>query len=113
MFTGNFSPTENILLVSSGVMFVASLICFHYTSKINLSVILRLIGTLVLKLFHIHLDHFLNNWDEMFHALVAKNMSHHPLKPVLYPEALRVYDFREWTNNYIWLHSRRRSGKGG
>lgn len=104
MFTGNFSPTENVLLVSSGVIFIAAILSFHYTSKINLSVLLLLTGAFILKLFHIHIDPFLNNWDEMFHALVAKNMSHHPFKPTLYPEALRVYDFREWTNNYIWLH---------
>lgn len=48
-------------------------------------------------------DPFLHTWDERFHALVAKNLLEDPLKPVLYAQPLLPYDFREWSNNHIWL----------
>jgi len=48
-------------------------------------------------------DPFLHTWDERFHALVAKNLIEAPLKPVLYAKPLLPYDFREWSNNHIWL----------
>jgi len=48
-------------------------------------------------------DPFLHTWDERFHALVAKNLIEHPLKPVLYAQPVLPYDFREWSNNHIWL----------
>ncbi|MDP2386922.1 MAG: glycosyltransferase family 39 protein [Bacteroidota bacterium] len=38
------------------------------------------------------------------HALVAKNLSKNFLKPHLYPKEVLPYDFRGWTQNYIWVH---------
>jgi len=49
-------------------------------------------------------DRFLHTWDERFHALVAKNMIEHPLRPVLYADPVLPYDFRHWTANHVWLH---------
>ncbi len=104
MFQNYFTPTETLLLILAGILFLASIFFFHYTKKINTSVLLLLSGTFVLKLFQIHLDPYLNNWDEMFHALVAKNLSHHPFLPTLYPAEVLPYDYKDWTNNYVWVH---------
>ncbi len=46
---------------------------------------------------------YLHEWDERYHALVAKNLLLHPLKPTLYETPLTDYDFREWAYNHIWL----------
>ncbi|MHB8402507.1 MAG: ArnT family glycosyltransferase [Bacteroidia bacterium] len=48
---------------------------------------------------------FLNVWDERFHALVAKNLMHHPLMPTLYDETVvnMVYN-DNWARYHIWLH---------
>ncbi len=52
-----------------------------------------------------HLDHaFLNYWDESFHALVARNLLKHPLKPTLLDEPRIPYDPACWTENHVWLH---------
>lgn len=48
-------------------------------------------------------DSFLHEWDERYHALVAKNLLLHPLKPTLYETPLLNYDFRAWASNHIWL----------
>ena len=49
-------------------------------------------------------DPFLHDWDEKYHALVAKNLISNPLKPTLYLNPLLPYDFTNWTSNHIWLH---------
>lgn len=49
-------------------------------------------------------DLFLHSWDERYHALVAKHLMSHPLKPTLYENPILPYDIKNWTENYIWLH---------
>lgn len=50
------------------------------------------------------LDPFLYEWDEKYHALVAKNMLQHSLKPMLYVHQYFATDPYNWTYNNIWLH---------
>ncbi len=49
-------------------------------------------------------DPFLHDWDERFHALVAKNMIQEPFKPMLRTNPLFPYDYTEWCCNHVWLH---------
>jgi len=49
-------------------------------------------------------DFFLHTWDERYHALVAKNLIHHPLTPTLYDNPILPYDYKNWTSNHIWVH---------
>jgi 4-amino-4-deoxy-L-arabinose transferase len=49
-------------------------------------------------------DNYLHEWDERFHALVAKNMMEHPFAPKLYDTPLLPYDYTNWLSNEIWLH---------
>lgn len=58
---------------------------------------------LVLRFFTA-MDGFLHDWDERFHALVAKNMMDDPMRPVLIKTTLFGYDYKDWTHNHIWLH---------
>ncbi|MDZ7740407.1 MAG: glycosyltransferase family 39 protein [Bacteroidota bacterium] len=48
-------------------------------------------------------DAFLHTWDERFHALVAKNLTKHFLKPTLYDEVVFPYDIENWVANHVWL----------
>ncbi len=57
----------------------------------------------ILRLF-IASDLHLHEWDERYHALVAKNLMHHPFKPLLYKTALLPFNYTNWTANHIWLH---------
>jgi 4-amino-4-deoxy-L-arabinose transferase len=59
---------------------------------------------LLIRLLMISLDPYLYEWDERFHALVAKNMMEHPFKPMLYVDPVRNFDLHDWTGNHIWLH---------
>lgn len=47
---------------------------------------------------------YISQWDEAYHALVAKNLTSHPLKPTLYEEKVLPADDREWTRAGVWLH---------
>ena len=42
--------------------------------------------------------------DESFHALVAKNLTKHPLTPTLIDRPWLAYDHRDWMGNHVWLH---------
>lgn len=43
-------------------------------------------------------------WDEGFHAIVARNLTKHPLKPTLYDQPWLQYDYKGWGVNHVWLH---------
>lgn len=57
----------------------------------------------ILRLWLCVNDSYLHEWDERYHALVAKNLLLHPLKPTLYEIPLLDYDYHEWASNHIWL----------
>jgi 4-amino-4-deoxy-L-arabinose transferase-like glycosyltransferase len=67
------------------------------------AVILILLGSFCLKLHH--LDHAaLKPLDEVFHAIVARNLMKHPLTPTLVDQPYLPYDATNWQGNFIWLH---------
>src|SRR5690349_16193803 len=70
---------------------------FHY------SVFLIVTAGFLLRVF-VASDQFLHEWDERYHALVAKHMLDNFLEPKLYSAPLLPYDFKSWSSNYIWLH---------
>jgi 4-amino-4-deoxy-L-arabinose transferase-like glycosyltransferase len=49
-------------------------------------------------------DRYLHEWDERYHALVAKNMIAAPFVPVLYDTPVLDYDYRAFFANHVWLH---------
>jgi 4-amino-4-deoxy-L-arabinose transferase len=49
-------------------------------------------------------DDYLHPWDERFHALVARNLMAHPLRPTLYDTPLLPYDHSDWQQGAVWLH---------
>ena len=57
----------------------------------------------VLRLF-VSFDLYIHPWDEMLHALVAKNLLKHPFLPTLYDNPVLPFDYRNWLGNHIWVH---------
>jgi hypothetical protein len=49
-------------------------------------------------------DWYLHEWDERYHALVAKHLISEPLRPTLYADPVLPYNYRHWTANHVWLH---------
>lgn len=81
------------------------LLAFKYLkdNKIRHSIFTIVLGGLILRVI-ISLDVELHEWDERYHALVAKNLINHPLKPTLYDTPVLNYDYKDWMTNHIWLH---------
>jgi 4-amino-4-deoxy-L-arabinose transferase-like glycosyltransferase len=69
-------------------------------NRISLIVILTLC---VLLKVYCSLDQYLHEWDERYHALVAKHLIDHPLKPMLYENPVEPFDHKSWTANHVWL----------
>lgn len=97
------SKEQLALLIMSALILFAAITFYHFKRE-KLSMILLLLGALSLGAFVAQLNPFLNLWDEQYHALVAKNMMHNPLYPVLYANPLLGYDYTNWGGNHVWLH---------
>lgn len=76
---------------------------FVKKAKPNLCLLLILLVGVQLRFFAAS-DQYLHDWDEKYHALVAKHLTNDPLKPCLYCDPIEDYDYKQWTNNHIWLH---------
>ena len=76
---------------------------YYREGKHSHAVLMIMLLGLALRLFMVS-DLYLHKWDEVFHALVAKNMLEDPLKPVLYKNPVLDFDYRDWTHNHVWLH---------
>jgi 4-amino-4-deoxy-L-arabinose transferase-like glycosyltransferase len=72
-------------------------------NKVALALLLIMICGLLLRVYTAT-DLFLHPWDERYHALVAKNLLEHPLRPSLYENTILPYDYKYWAGNHIWLH---------
>ena len=81
---------------------ISSILLFQRKSSLGL--VLLFIGTLGLGYFFASLDPFLILWDEQYHALVAKNLSKDFLRPMLYADPALDFNYKDWTNNQLWLH---------
>ncbi|HDS07683.1 MAG TPA: phospholipid carrier-dependent glycosyltransferase, partial [Bacteroides sp.] len=68
------------------------------------SALILLMGCGMLLRVYTASDPFLHKWDERYHALVAKNLMQHPLKPTLYDTPLLEYDYMNWGGGHVWLH---------
>ncbi|MBL4754093.1 MAG: glycosyltransferase family 39 protein [Flavobacteriales bacterium] len=71
--------------------------------KINAALALILVSGLILRVF-LASDQYVHQWDERYHAVVAKNMIEDPFVPKLYADPVLDYNYREWSGNHIWLH---------
>ncbi len=58
----------------------------------------------LLRLTMIGLDPFLHDWDERYHALVARNLMDAPLRPMLRAIPALPYNYKAWCCNHVWLH---------
>ena len=92
-----------ILEIICLLLFLLSLFAWYRRRSI-LAILLLMGAALLLRLLMASLDPFLHDWDERFHAAVARNMLAQPWQPMLRPVPLLPYNYKAWAGNYIWLH---------
>lgn len=85
-------------------LFVIAVFIFFTLDKQKAGLVILLLAIFCISMFVIHLDPFLNTWDESFHALVAKNTAVHFLKPTLIESPLFQIKEYGWYNTNVWLH---------
>jgi 4-amino-4-deoxy-L-arabinose transferase-like glycosyltransferase len=95
---------HDLLLLFPSLGCIAISIWFYLSGRYPLALAFLAVGALGLRVFTAHLDPYLWDWDERYHAMVAKNLLLHPLKPTLYDNPVLPYDFTNWTSNHIWVH---------
>ncbi len=92
-----------ILTISISTACIVISLRYFKRNSLKIALLFLLFNGLVLRIF-VASDPFLHAWDERYHALVAKNLIKHPLKPTLYDNPLLDYDYRNWTSNHVWVH---------
>ncbi|MBC7885374.1 MAG: glycosyltransferase family 39 protein [Saprospiraceae bacterium] len=75
---------------------------FYIKANITWSLITILVLGFGLRVYG-SLESSLHEWDERFHALVAKNLMDDPLKPVLISDGLLNLDYTNWSMCHVWL----------
>lgn len=103
VFISYFNSPQLLLLLLASLCFITSLV-FQSKGKANLAVVFLFLTAILVFSFAALLDPFLNLWDERFHALVAKNLMHHPLMPTLYDNPVVNMDYDRWDRFHIWIH---------
>ncbi len=103
MYFRSFTDIQLILLIAALGSFLSSLF-FHVKGKGPAAAVFLAITSLLIFSFAALLDPFLNLWDERFHALVGKNLMHHPLMPTLYDDPVVGMAYDRWDRYHIWIH---------
>ncbi len=99
----SFVHDYNILVYIAFSLFFIAILSFEFISKKRYSVVFLFLGGLSLFSYMAVVYPFLHVWDEQFHALVAKNMMHHPFTPTLIDHPILAVSSR-WDSTNIWLH---------
>ncbi|MCB9285843.1 MAG: glycosyltransferase family 39 protein [Lewinellaceae bacterium] len=98
---------ENLLLGIPTILLCSTGFYFAWRAakagNFQVAIFLIVAGGLFLRIYA-GTDFFLHEWDERYHALVAKNLMEQPFKPTLYRHPVLPYDYTDWSSNYIWLH---------
>jgi 4-amino-4-deoxy-L-arabinose transferase-like glycosyltransferase len=91
------------LVCASVVAVYAASVYFFTQQKTKTAIGLLMLCGAVLSIY-VSTDNYLHEWDERFHALVAKNIMDNPLAPKLYHTHVLPFDYTNWLANEIWLH---------
>lgn len=68
------------------------------------AMVLLMSAALLMRVLMAGLDPFLHDWDERYHAVVARNMMAHPGRPMMRADPVLPYSYQAWCCNHIWLH---------
>ena len=99
----HFTEKDVWFFATAGLLLLISI--FLFSTKKHKAALLSLIaGAFVFRLWMAFIDPFLNQWDEEFHAMVARNMVDNFWHPMLYSKPLLRVSIDTWVANHTWLH---------
>lgn len=92
-----------LLFGLSAVLLAVSIVCYQ-RGQLRSAVVALMCAAFGLHLAVAVLDPFLHDWDERFHALVAKNLLLDWERPLLRATPVLPYNYQQWCCNHVWLH---------
>lgn len=100
-------PDNSRLIVELGLAALPGIFALYFffiKAKLKLGLFILVCSAFALRIIMITADPYLHEWDERFHALVAKNMIEHPFRPMLFTR--HIMDFNRWDVGglHIWVH---------
>lgn len=93
---------QSLFIISLILLFLSALL--YEKGQTKFALLLLCAGAFALRYLAASVDPFLHDWDERFHALVARNMMTNPFVPMLRVNPVLPYDYKAWYGNHIWLH---------
>ena len=99
-----YSSQVSLSILLASTLVLASIYFHYYKKNFQIALLLLIISGLVLRLFMASVDPFLHDWDERFHALVAKNIMNYPFQPMLRVNPIMPFKIEDWCCNHIWVH---------
>ena len=101
----NFDSNQIYLFLALAFsLFISSAYFQFKLKKTNTALAMLIIAAAVIRLGYIFIDPYLGDWDERFHALVAKHMMLEPFKPMLRLKPILPYVVSDWCCNHVWVH---------
>lgn len=103
----NYLPSDSLFFLAFGFLLLISTSFFILKSPKSDHVAFKwllLAGFILFGIGFGLIDPFLNEWDEQFHALVAKNLAENPFKPVLIKNTPVELKYTTWAYCHIWMH---------
>lgn len=94
---------ETIIRLILGLSPILLSLYFFVKNQEKYLLFFLVLGAFTLRFAMISLDP-LHEWDERFHALVAKNMLENPFHPTLIKNPVFSYSYKDWCCNEVWLH---------
>jgi len=94
---------DKSLLIVSIILHLLSIALF-LKKRFSFAVLTLLLASLALHFWASSLFPYLHDWDERYHALVAKNLSHHMLFPTLFEHPALPIVENDWSQAHVWLH---------
>lgn len=91
----------NVLIL---LLFISTSCYFYVKSSMKIALFFLFLTALLLRFYFVVTDDFLHDWDERFHAVVAKNVMNNPFKPMLRANPIIDYNYTDWCCNHVWLH---------
>lgn len=95
---------RNDLLIFIGFFLIAIGFFFQIKGEYKKALFSIFLAAVSFRIFAIYLDPFLHDWDEKFHALVAKHLINDPFTPILKPQAILPNNGLDWCCSNIWIH---------
>lgn len=99
------NPTQ--LYLGLGMALLPALVSFYVffkQQKSSTALVWLTLSALLVRLVMISADPYLQNWDERYHALVAKHLIDQPFTPMLRLHPILPYDYKAWCCNHVWVH---------